>query len=205
MSVFILNGDSLYEKMWRKEGFEVVHSLEKASIVQFTGGEDVTPSLYGHRAHPSSYFNTIRDEEEKKVFNICLSRDIPMVGVCRGAQFLNVMSGGELYQDVDGHTRPHYILDIETGEEVLVSSTHHQMMIQGTGGNLLAYATEDKRKTKWNGEKFEDVYSSVDPEVILYPLTCCLCFQPHPEYSVVQPEFEDMKDYYFKLIKEWLL
>ena len=63
--------------------YELVSRLEDAQYVLFTGGEDVTPSLYGEKAHPSTYNNLERDLEEKEIFDKISPSQIA-IGICRG-------------------------------------------------------------------------------------------------------------------------
>ena len=107
---------------------ELVSRLEDAQYVLFTGGEDVTPSLYGEKAHPSTYSNLERDIKEKEIFDKMTPSQIA-IGVCRGAQFLCVMNGGKLIQDVRHHAiyGTHPIIDSATENVYEITSTHHQM------------------------------------------------------------------------------
>lgn len=136
MKVCIVNGSFAYRALFTSYGFEVVDGLidghHAVDLVVFTGGADVSPGLYGHEHHHTTYNDVFRDQMEAQAFERCSMHDIPMVGICRG-QFLNVMSGGEMYQDVSGHGMPHEITDLVTGETVYVSSTHHQMMKPSQG------------------------------------------------------------------------
>lgn len=67
----------------------------------FTGGHDVDPSLYGESKHDlCGESNTLRDRLETMVFNYAIKRDIPILGICRGIQIINVLCGGTLYQDL---------------------------------------------------------------------------------------------------------
>lgn len=197
--VAIVNPNSQYIRMFQERGWEIVDKIGDADLVQFTGGEDVTPAYYGALPHPTTYCNPTRDAFEKAIFERCISGGVPMVGICRGGQFLNVMSGGAMWQDVDNHAihGTHMLFDLDTGEVVDVSSTHHQMMKPSSEGNIIATASESYRR--------ENVYSidggfDDDVEVVYYPNTQCLCFQPHPEY----PSFESCQDYYFDLIERVL-
>lgn len=66
-----------------------------------TGGDDVTPSLYGEKALPvCGETNECRDFSEEKIFKTALKYDKPVLGICRGAQLINVLLGGSLYQDL---------------------------------------------------------------------------------------------------------
>jgi putative glutamine amidotransferase len=74
-----------------------------------TGGRDVDPAAYGHGAHPSTDQPARdRDAWEFALVRGALARNMPVLGICRGAQVLNVALGGTLHQhlpDVLGHTR----------------------------------------------------------------------------------------------------
>src|SRR4051794_35467180 len=74
-----------------------------------TGGRDVNPEKYGQVPHPSTDEPaTERDAFELMLLRGALDRGLPVLGICRGAQVLNVALGGTLHQhlpDVLGHTR----------------------------------------------------------------------------------------------------
>lgn len=200
-TVYIIAGDSAYDELFQSLGFETTRDIRKASLVVFTGGEDVSAGLYGHEQHPTTYNNVFRDQQEARLFEIAVLNEIPCVGICRGAQFLNVMSGGEMYQDVDGHGRSHMITDATTGETVFVSSTHHQMMKPSSTGVLVAYSTIGEDRIWWDNEIFKKEKAEFDYEVVYYEHTKSLCFQPHPEFN--SPEYEGMKMYFKSLLERY--
>jgi GMP synthase-like glutamine amidotransferase len=202
-NIYIVNGSVMYKDMFLRMGYQVTSDFNNADVVCFTGGEDVTPSLYGHARHHTSNCNINRDTYESDVFNLCIAKDIPMVGICRGAQFLNVMSGGEMYQDVSKHTRDHSITDLETGEVVMVSSTHHQMMKPSSKAVLVASSTLGGYREVYDGQIFKRELSEQDNEVVYYPETNCLCFQPHPEFNI--PHFSGMHSYFKSLLERFLV
>lgn len=74
-----------------------------------TGGRDVDPARYGRPRHPSTDEPVgHRDEWDFALVCAALRRGLPLLGICRGAQVLNVALGGTLHQhlpDVLGHTR----------------------------------------------------------------------------------------------------
>ncbi len=200
--VVIINGSSEYSDLFKELGYDVVSELSSAELVVFTGGEDVSPNLYGDESHPYTYNNPVRDEKEKKVFEFCIGQNIPMVGICRGAQFLNVMSGGRMYQHVQKHTASHSIVDLYTGETVYVSSTHHQMMLPGEKAIIIATANLKGEREWFDGQVMRNDVSDRDIEVVHYPDTQCLCFQPHPEFN--DAAYEGMRSYFGKLVNELL-
>lgn len=157
-------------------------SIEDADLICFLGGEDVDPQLYGERAMSGTYFNARRDEAEIEVFTKALSLGKPMFGICRGMQFLGVMNGNKLWQHVDNHAigGTHPITDIQTGEIVMASSMHHQMVIENESTFPLAYATgRAKRYNSPSHTLQSDVYN--DLEACIFPNINSIAVQGHPE------------------------
>lgn len=64
------------------------------------GGDDIDPALYAGLDDGTGSFDRERDRFEVNVLEDALARDIPVLGICRGAQLLNVVLGGNLHQDV---------------------------------------------------------------------------------------------------------
>lgn len=65
------------------------------------GGVDVDPAHYGELPHPAlGKVDSARDATELTLARWALDADLPVFGVCRGIQLLNVAAGGSLYQDV---------------------------------------------------------------------------------------------------------
>ena len=205
--VCIVNSSLAYRMLFTSYGFEVVDyvlddKLQPVDLLVFTGGADVSPGLYGHPEHATTYNDVYRDQREAQIFENALLHNIPMVGICRGGQFLNVMSGGEMYQDVGGHGMPHEITDLVTGETVYVSSTHHQMMKPSPKGLLVASSHLGESREWWDGQIFAREKSEQDFEVVFYPHTKALCFQPHPEFFA--EEYKGMQRYFQDLLNRYL-
>lgn len=184
MNVLIVNGSIAYDKLFSSLGYSIVHHVEDANLVCFTGGADVTPSLYGQDKHPKTYNSVDRDAVESIYYQEAREAGIPMVGICRGGQFLHVMNGGSLYQDVDGHAvgSAHKAVDILTGVSHAVTSTHHQMMSDTGVGSVVAIAHEATKLSYMSGG-VELTDATDDVEVMWHADTKCLCFQPHPEFN----------------------
>ena len=108
------------------------------------GGADIDPAVYGAERDPAtSGFRAERDRFELALARGALERDMPLLGVCRGAQMLNVACGGDLQQQVaDAGTHLHtpgrfadHEVRLEPGslaaravgvERMAVRSHHHQ-------------------------------------------------------------------------------
>jgi putative glutamine amidotransferase len=83
-----------------------VHPDELDGVL-FAGGEDVDPVLYGEqKKYESVQINRARDEFELSLLKRVLDRRLPILGICRGAQLINVDFGGSLYQDLDEDAAP---------------------------------------------------------------------------------------------------
>ena len=76
------------------------HALDQVSGLLLTGGEDVDPTLYGEFNRNCKRVNPERDRFELRLLDAALSRDLPLLAVCRGMQLLTVAFGGKLYQDL---------------------------------------------------------------------------------------------------------
>lgn len=212
--VFIESGGSDYRRMFQQYDFVKTDDYKAADLICFTGGEDVHPSFYGHSKHPQTYASIERDVMCMHLYRAALALAIPMVGICRGGQFLNVANGGWMYQHVVGHTRPHILhLDKfydhfgteEVYAPVMASSTHHQMMAPGQGGILIGEGEDDTCKSLeyWDLKKgwVREERGDINNEVIYYPGTKSLCFQPHPEFE----GYPELRETFFSLVSKFLV
>jgi hypothetical protein len=195
---FIVGGDGMIYRMMAGLSYQASDSIEKAGIVFFTGGADVDPSLYGEKKHRCTHSDINRDIYESQVYS-SLRKDVLKIGICRGAQFLNVMNGGKLWQHSDHPGIHHVFVSSFVGHGLVeVNSTHHQIMRLNYEKKFhrLAYADAAtfREDGEGNGETFHEKCNckvkddlcpcnQPDEEVIYYPDTRCLCFQPHPEYG----------------------
>ena len=109
--------------------------------VLLTGGADIDPGQYGHHPDGNGGYENERDAFELDLLAAALDADLPVLGVCRGLQILNVHLGGTLHQHVPSHSRYDTPIDqtvhsvrLEPGSCVFglygataeVNSLHHQ-------------------------------------------------------------------------------
>lgn len=176
-------------------------------LILFAGGTDVGSGYYeSRRGKYTGDPDKRRDEFEAEIFRTYL--DNPKLGICRGAQFLNVLNGGLLVQHVEGHSSSHMIYTAD-GRQVAATSVHHQMMIPSPRGKLLAWASgisdqylDGDNKDSWGRRLGVDDFGKLmEPEVVWYPKTRSLCIQGHPEY--LTPEHDFWK-YSLELVKTYL-
>lgn len=202
MKVLIIDGNQQYHKMFLNAGWEITTNIEEADILQFTGGQDVSPFLYGQPVHPTTYCDPRRDLVESGYFQWGERLGKKMAGICRGGQFLNVMNGGSMYQDIEGHGihGTHWCRDFTTDKIHEVTSTHHQMMKPGSKAEVIAAGADATDVIDYNGAEFLRIPKLSSNEVLFYPTTNSLCFQPHPEFAGA----DTTRDYYFELLKRYL-
>ena len=75
--------------------------VEQLDGLLLTGGDDVAPQCYGEEPlQPEWAGDYVRDQYEIELTRLCLERDKPVLGICRGVQVMNVALGGSLYQDI---------------------------------------------------------------------------------------------------------
>ena len=94
-----------YVKCNTWHGSNAAEAVGNVSIVLFTGGEDISPTLHytpeeWHGIEAEIDYNAERDVSDYLTMAYCLDMDIPLMGFCRGAQMLGVISGGEVIQDI---------------------------------------------------------------------------------------------------------
>jgi putative glutamine amidotransferase len=158
--------------------------LEDIGGLVLTGGGDLDPSLYGAEPHAQTkHVFRERDELERDLIEEAKRKDLPILGICRGLQMLNVVRGGTLRQHIEGHkevehrvrTEPESKIAACVGtEDYAVNSRHHQC-IDRVGSELkvtaraedgIIEAVEDPNRSfvvgvQWHPERTyqEDAFS----------------------------------------------
>src|SRR5690606_8516988 len=75
--------------------------LERCDGLLLQGGADCAPSSYGESPlRPEWSGDAVRDDYERRLIDMAIEMRLPVLGICRGAQILNVARGGTLYQDI---------------------------------------------------------------------------------------------------------
>jgi len=73
-----------------------------------SGGADLHPERYGRPSRGSTTVEVDRDALEAEAWDVAQARGLPVLGICRGFEAINVFSGGTLLQHVDGHQGPRW-------------------------------------------------------------------------------------------------
>jgi putative glutamine amidotransferase len=141
-------------------------SLDLLDGLLLTGGGDIDPKHFGEKPHPKlGPPDGLRDRFELWLAREALARELPVLGICRGAQVLGVVLGGQLVQDIDseveqaerhrapeGEKLPCHAVEIAAGSllslvvkasRVRVNSSHHQANQRlGPGVRRTAWAAD---------------------------------------------------------------
>jgi len=177
---------------WNPEEVQV-DSIKTAAIVMptidlviFGGGADIHPHLYGHANVASGCSKTpsYRDMFEQEIWKLAQEHEVPLVGLCRGAQLACAMSGGSLIQHVENHGGGQHKIETIDHRDMYITTVHHQMMYPfDVTHELIAWTLPrsaryivDKNKLKLSKglEK--------EPEIVFFPKTRALAIQGHPEF-----------------------
>ena len=124
------------------EQFDVL--MSKLDVLILTGGEDVDPARYKAPKSPKlGTVNASRDGFDFRLLAAARRRNLPVIGICRGCQLMNIAFGGTLWQDLPSefpvkdvqHRNVHHRISIEPNSRfarvtgvtnALVNSYHHQ-------------------------------------------------------------------------------
>jgi len=171
-------------------GGDIPSQLDGIDLVIFGGGQDISPSIYGHTnvASHSGDQPSARDREEIRLFDVLMVTGKPTLGICRGAQFLCAMTGGWLVQHVDNHAgAEHPVIltrDPDGDDVVIANSYHHQMMVPNEHSKVLGWTEPLAQNLTYDVKAVglkNDVGLEMNAEIVLFNFTM-LGFQSHPEY-----------------------
>ena len=170
------------------------------------GGEDIHSSLYGKtgaiKNQAKGEFPSNRDTVEWWAIHEAHIHNIPIIGVCRGAQILCAFAGGSLYQHVTHHNTAHKITTY-SGEIFAPSAGHHQMMNVSTVEHELLAWNSGIKSTEYHIDRLLiEHFVDKEPEVVWFPKIKGLAIQPHPEW---EPEPSNFNEWILTEIMERML
>lgn len=153
--------------------------------VLFSGGPDVHPRYYGAEVEPEcGFINDARDAFEMALYSVAERHGLPMLGICRGIQFMNVAAGGTLYQHVPGHSDVRHpvtvlegsLLHGYIGKTAFTTNSYHHQLVRDVAPGCIACAWSE------DGQRIEGIER---PGGIFW-----LGIQWHPEYPAMEREPE---------------
>ena len=190
--------------------FQAEASLEGLDGVLLTGGGDIDPARYHETPHSKTEApDAPRDAFELGLARLALERDVPMLGVCRGLQVVNVASGGTLIQDIPsevsqalGHDVDHPLYAIAHEVWVARGSALSIVMQEPLGeGEVLQVNSRHHQAIKQTASGFE--VSATAPDGIIEAIErpharFCIAVQWHPENFWRTGEFRALFEEFVK-------
>ena len=159
--------------------------LDRVDMLAFCGGEDVAPSRYGEANHVNlGKVNLRRDAWEFALSDEAIRRRLPLLGVCRGCQFLNIRFGGTLWRDLPSekagakvHRIPNEglhgvsieagtVLEKLVGASTSVNSRHHQAVKDLARGFRISAVSPDGVIEAIEGTDYPAVGVQFHPELL---------------------------------------
>src|SRR5699024_2605137 len=117
---------------------DVRQIVEKVDGLYSTGGYDIDPTLFGEEPHPGlGTIIPVRDSFEIELMKRLLELGKPILAVCRGCQILNIVAGGDMYQDIYGQIQDRDLLQ----HQQKAPKEHGSHFVHVTKGSLLHQLT----------------------------------------------------------------
>ena len=92
--------------VWLPVEVDPADYIDRLDGIVLTGGADVGPDRYDAAAETDLFPpEPLRDDLELALMDLAVERCVPVLGICRGLQIMNVHGGGTLHQDVPSHSR----------------------------------------------------------------------------------------------------
>ena len=203
----------LVELSFEKNNTQDIYSCDGFVL---TGGVDVHPSFYNGKKDYSNSpgdYQPERDRFEEKIYRYSQMNKLPLLGICRGMQLINVLQGGGLIQDLDEANERHKKEESDKEHNVLaanssllqqiagsvsghVNSAHHQAIDPNAiGDNLMVNAHDDDDEKIIEGLEFAD---KTDKGFML-------CVQWHPERirnKEANPFSENLKAKFLSAVRQ---
>ena len=129
--------------------------LDRVDGLVFTGGGDFTPSMIGAAPIPElDGVNTPRDAFEFPLLQEALRRHLPVLGICRGMQLLNIVMGGTIYQDI--YTEYRHDALIHSQKEPRDTAVH-EVTIQEDSGLYQLFRQTKVRVNSFHHQAVRDI------------------------------------------------
>jgi putative glutamine amidotransferase len=125
--------------------------------LMLSGGVDVAPARYGQEPHPQlGEVDLDRDATELTLIPAAVAQDMPIFGICRGIQVLNVALGGTLYQDLPSE-RPGPIQHQQSKAQIPRNQASHSIRVEGDTRLASLVGEGEVRMNSFHHQALKDV------------------------------------------------
>lgn len=189
-----------YVRYVQNQGYTPMVTLDLGDVshcdgVLLPGGGDITPAFFGEQNRGSRRIDTELDILQLQALDFCVKERIPVLGICKGIQVINVGLGGTLYQDMptaelhryeDGDKYHDTVIEKGSwlydlyGDHAIVNSAHHQAIRElGSGLTAVQHCPQDgcieaiaHRElpilgVQWHPERIDKSLATTDGERVL--------------------------------------
>ena len=184
--------------------------LKLADGIILTGGEDINPLEYNNTSNLKvcGDINYKRDTLERRLFDFALENKIPLIGVCRGMQMMNVASGGTLYGDIP----------TEIGTEVIHRNNgevYHEIALCDTSTLIFPVEIDTIMVNSWHHQglkvmpnhlrviarSFDGLAEAVVMDTSIHPFMIAVQFHPERlgKENII---YQTIRDSFFKEMKK---
>ena len=174
---------------------EIAELLNSLDGIIFTGGEDFDPAYYKENPIPQmGKVNAPRDRFDLRLLRLAAERGVPILGICRGVQLINIGFGGTLYQDLSAQYSDKSIRhrqsqsSVEASHSVIVEDNTHfsdivkerMLMVNSSHHQAIKDVAQGFRIAGKSPDKIVEVIEKIDDE------NWILGVQFHPEMRVTR-------------------
>ncbi len=151
--------------------------LARIDALILTGGDDVHPSYYGEEPiEQLGAVDDVRDVYDLALIRLAADRGLPMLGICRGEQLINVAFGGTLYQDIpsqhsdttvhhnqaDPSSIPTHTVTVLPGSEVARITGQTELFTNSHHHQAVKQVAPDFRVTAWAADSIPEAIEATD-------------------------------------------
>ncbi len=162
--------------------------IEKMDGLVLTGGADVSPQFYGQNPKPKiNRFDPRRDEREFELLEQALELHMPILGICRGFQLINIALGGDVYQDLSYHPNisvqhdqltnanmPVHSIDVKAHSH-FASLTPNQSTVNSYHHQVIHHLADDLQAVAWSEDGIIEAAEALNDDYNI------VAVQYHPE------------------------
>lgn len=171
-------------------GEEALQCVGRLDGLLLTGGPDIEPGRYGGSMHEAVYgVNPVRDASEIAVLREAMRLGLPVLGICRGAQLINVAHGGTLIEHLAGDGGVLHRTDESNGARHPVEIAHGTILAEVVGRRVIEPVSFHHQAVRELGAGLQ--VAAVAPDGVIEAIVnpeCAFCVgvQWHPEMTAAE-------------------